>query len=395
MFNDTPLIIAEDADTLAEVTARLEKAPVIGVDTESDSFYSYQEKVCLIQFSDMHGDYIVDPLKVEDLSPLARVMESKDTVKVFHGGDYDIVCLRRDYDWSIHNVFDTLIAAQLLGLDRLGLADLIGRFYGHYIDKKYQRYDWSRRPLEEDHFDYARGDTHWLISLREILLTRLRRMGRIAHSEEECLLLEQREWAGRAFDPDGYLRIKGSARLDDHQKRVLRRLYLYRDEQARKQNRPTFKVLPDGALISVATRLPTNEHELNKVFTKQVAMKRRHGDYLIEAVVSGLEDTFKVPAPKKKTKKQSSTPARISGRAAERAMAELKEWRNALCERDPRFTPFNVASNSTLKAIANFRPTNLEELAQIKDVRAWQVRDHGVQILAVLDEHESGSARTR
>ena len=390
MFNDTPLIIIEDAQALNDVARRLENSKVIGVDTESDSFYSYQEKVCFFKFSDANEYYIVDPLKVPDLSPLEAVMSSPDTVKVFHGGDYDIVCLKRDYGFQSHNVFDTLIAAQLLGLPRLGLADLIGRFYGHTIDKKYQRHDWSRRPLHDEHLEYARGDTHWLLSLRELLTLRLRRAGRLSHAKEECSLLEKREWAGRTFDPDGYLRIKGNAGLQPRQMRVLRRLYLYRDAQAKRSNRPTFKVIPDHALVSVAKHLPESESDLNRVFRKQAAMKRRYGQGMVEAVQAGLDDDFPIPKTSKAKRprgRKSSTPSRISGRAAEKALLELKAWRNRLIESDPAITPFNVASNSVLKAIASYRPTSLKELGEIEDVRRWQVRDHGEQILEILDQH--------
>src|SRR5690606_8131217 len=127
----------------------------------------------------------------------------------------------------------------------LGLADLIGRYFGWEIDKQYQRHNWAARPLLPEHLDYARGDTHWLLALREILRRDLIKSGRIGHLEEECRILEKREWAGRTFDEDGWMRIKGSNQLDDTSKRILKYLYLYRDSEARASDRPTFKVIPD------------------------------------------------------------------------------------------------------------------------------------------------------
>ena len=189
MFDLTPLVHVTDPEALADVANTLAEARVIGVDTESDSFYSYQERVCLIQLSDAHADYIIDPLAVEDLSALAPIMANPDIVKVLHGADYDIVCLRRDFSFAFVNVFDTLIASQLLGFERIGLADLIGRFFGHEIDKQYQRHDWSRRPLLPEHIEYARGDTHFLLALREIMERKLTHAGRSRHMEEECALV--------------------------------------------------------------------------------------------------------------------------------------------------------------------------------------------------------------
>ena len=197
--------------TLEQVAEKLATADAIGVDTESDSFYSYREKVCLLQISDLENDYIIDPLTCDDLSVLAPIMADERITKIFHGADYDVVSLKRDYDWKIHNIFDTMVSAQLLGMPKLGLADLIHRFFGIEIEKKYQRHDWSRRPLEPEHIEYARGDSHWLPALRRILTRNLRLRQRLAHVREECTLLEQRTWTPRPFDDNGYLYIKGAS----------------------------------------------------------------------------------------------------------------------------------------------------------------------------------------
>ena len=384
MFGETPLLMIEDQEGLNDLAQRLSSAPVIGVDTESDSFYSYREKVCLIQLSDLQQDYIVDPLSIEDLSPLAEVLSDASVVKVLHGADYDVVCLKRDFDFHIRGLFDTLIAAQILGMPRIGLADLIEHFFGHEIDKQYQRHDWSRRPLLPDHLDYARGDTHFLLALRELLSRRLEARGRMRHMREECALQEQREWVGKPFDPDGYLRVKGSDKLDDSGKRILKRLYGYRDDTAKKLNRPVFKIMPDQVLVQVAQHKPTSLKALDKLFSSKSAMKRRHGKSLVKAVVDGSKDSFKIPRASKARKKPSGPKPRLTGRAAERALQELKAWRNRLIEKE-HLTPFTVASNGTLKAIAAQRPRTTDELARVPDVRAWQVEDFGPQILEVLN----------
>ena len=157
LFGDTELWFVDTPELLAEMVSELQDATVIGVDTESDSFHHYKEKVCLIQFSDHKRDYIVDPLRVPDLESLAPFFSDPDVVKIFHGADYDIVCLNRDFGFTFKNIFDTMIAAQMAGMPRIGLADLIDRYFGITIDKQYQRHDWARRPLQDEHIQYARG----------------------------------------------------------------------------------------------------------------------------------------------------------------------------------------------------------------------------------------------
>ena len=186
MFKLTPLIMVEDQQTLVEVARSLLDQPAISVDTEADSLHHYQEKVCLIQISDHTRDIIVDPLQVPDLSPLAEVFSNPAMVKIFHGADYDVVSLKRDHGFETRNIFDTMLACQFLGFPRIGLADLINRFFGIEIDKRYQRHDWAQRPLMPEHLDYARGDTHWLLALREILTYKLEKVGRLEHVLEEC-----------------------------------------------------------------------------------------------------------------------------------------------------------------------------------------------------------------
>jgi len=390
MFSDTPLVMVEDSDALASMVERLSNAPIIGIDTESDSFYAYQEKVCLIQLSDADQDYIVDPLGLKDLSSLGPILANPEIVKILHGADYDIVCLKRDFGFQFSGVFDTLVAAQLLGLPRIGLGDLIGRYFGHDIDKQYQRHNWALRPLRQEHLDYARGDTHWLLALREILMRRLRSEDRVRHLEEECALLEQREWQGRTFDEHGYLKVKRANTLDEDGLRVLRRVWMYRESEAKRMNRPTFKVIPDDVLLRLAAKRPTTQRQLDDLFSAKSALKRRHGAKLLQAVGVGLEDDIKIPKPRKKKKsakkdRKNGPRPRLTGRTAERALAELKDWRNKIIHGDSRLNPFTVASNTTLRSIARMRPRTLDELGEVPDVRAWQVVDFGDQILEILD----------
>ncbi len=387
MFDETPLVLVDTKELLQEMADRLGRSKVIGVDTESDSFHHYQEKVCLLQFSDLEGDIIVDPLAVDnDLTPLAKVFADPNVVKIFHGADYDIVCLKRDYAFEIRNLFDTMVASQQLGVGRIGLADLIGEFFGVDIDKKFQRHDWASRPLYPEHIEYARGDTHWLLALREILTRRLVKANRLARVVEECRILESREWEGRRFDPDGWTRMKTrGVKLDDDGRRVLRHLWRYRDAQAKQLDRPAFKVIPDEVLVEVADARPESDADLEKLFPRsKSAMKRRHGPEFLKAVATGLDDDMPLPVPG--AKRAKGPRPRLAGRAADLAFEALKAWRNDLVAADPKLNPLAVASNGVLKNIAKMRPYDLIEMAAVPDIRVWQVEAHGETLLAVLEK---------
>ncbi len=389
MFDDTSLVLVEDQERLAEVVRILEREPAIALDTESDSSHSYQEKVCLLQISDRTTDYLVDPLRVPDLSLLGPILADRSITKVLHGADYDIVCLKRDFGFRVRGLFDTLIAAQLLGTERIGLAGLVGHWFGVDLDKKFQRHNWALRPLLDEHIDYARGDTHFLLALREILSRKLRASGRMRHLREECRILERREWGGKGFDPEGWHDLRQAGSLDEEGRRVLRRLYHYRDRQARRLDRPAFKVMPEDMLVALARTRPASESAMDAVIDRRSALRRRHGKLLLVEIAEALADTTRLPERKRKrapSPRREGPRPRLQGRQVDRVLAELKTWRNQVLARDPSMTPSTVASNATLRWIAQVRPTNLAELEEVPEVRRWQVADFGPELIDLLDK---------
>lgn len=379
MFGKTPLVMVEDDAALAAMVSAVRGAPVIGVDTEADSFHSYQEKVCLVQLSDLETDYIVDPLSIEDMTPIGELMADPNTVKVLHGADYDIVSMKRDFGCEFTNVFDTMISAQFLGFERVGLADLIRKFFGHTIDKKYQRHDWSKRPLLGEHLDYARGDTHWLPALRELLNIHLRRAGRIEAVAEECELVSRRVWQGRTQTEADFLRVKGAKTLEEADQRVLRAVWAYRDGEAKAANRPSFKLIPDPFLLTLARSKPTTDEEMGRLARKGSSMLRRHGAALLRAVADGVADDAPIPAVPKTQRSRSVR----SGPGVDRYLVPLKEWRNTKVKTSG-VAPVAVANNTLLKEISRIAPTDLESLEQVPGIRQWQVRDFGPELLEVV-----------
>ena len=157
-----PPILVADEDSLDRLVRDLASHPVVAVDTESNSLHAYRERVCLIQFSTPAADFIVDPIRLPDLSPLAPFFANPSQQKVFHAAEYDLICLRRDYQFEFTNIFDTMSAARTLGWPQVGLAAILDTHFGVKLNKKYQRADWRRRPLTPEQLDYARLDTHYL-----------------------------------------------------------------------------------------------------------------------------------------------------------------------------------------------------------------------------------------
>jgi ribonuclease D len=379
MFGDTPLVLVETNDDLLRCVEQLGRSTVIGVDTESDSFHHYREKVCLVQISDQHTDFVIDPLRVPDMAPLGEVFANRDICKVFHGADYDVVCLKRDFGVKMHNIFDTMISAQFLALPRVGLADLIYTWWGWHLDKKWQRHDWAARPLLDEHLDYARGDSHWLPTLRDLFLRRLEKAGQLAPVLEECAVLEAREWVRPRHDPADFYRVKGSRQMDEVAQRALRAVYRFRDTEAERQDRPAFKVLPEDILYELAVSRPLTMEALNETFRRGAPFIRRYGEGLVAALNAGVVSTDELPAAGEVRKREPG----LRGPRAERLMNALKDWRNDVVRRTG-LPPIAVASNGVLKELTRVAPRTVEELATVPDLRNWQGEQYGSDWIAIV-----------
>ncbi len=380
MFGDTPLVLVETHDDLLRCVEQLGRARVIGVDTESDSFHHYREKVCLVQISDQHTDFVIDPLRVPDMGPLGEVFANRNICKVFHGADYDVVCLKRDFGVKMVNIFDTMISAQFLALPRVGLADLIHTWWGWHLDKKWQRHDWASRPLLPEHLDYARGDSHWLPTLRDLFLRRLQQVGQLAPVLEECEVLESREWVRPRHDPADFYRVKGSRQLDELGQRALRAVYRFRDTEAERQDRPAFKVLPEEILYELAVSRPQSMEALNETFRRGAPFIRRYGEGIVAALREGVTSTDPLPTVADAPKREPG----LRGPRAERLMNSLKDWRNAVVQRTG-LPPIAVASNGVLKELTRVAPRTVEGLSEVPELRRWQAAQYGGEWVELIN----------
>ena len=271
-----------DLDALAQ---DLLSEKVLAFDTEADSFYHYFDKTCLVQVATREQIYLIDPLACggpAELSPLGPIFASPDIEKIFHAAEYDIFVLKRDCGFEFANLFDTMVSAQLLGYPSLGLAGLAERHFRVNLPKEQQRSDWSHRPLSPRQLSYAAADVLYLIPMVEILKKELRKAKRSRWAQEEFEALTLRKWPERAFDPLGYLRIKGARKLDLKALSILRELFLVREKRASEIDRPPFKVLGNRTLLEIAEKPPKKLADLSNIRGITDLILRRLGREVME-----------------------------------------------------------------------------------------------------------------
>jgi len=260
-----PVVVIEEPAAFQRLIEQLRQARHIAIDTESNSFYAYYERVCLIQISTPEDDFIIDPLALGDLSGLQDALADPAIEKVFHAAPNDILGLKRDFHFTFHNLFDTAVACKLLGYKQLGLARILQQHFAVTLNKKWQRCDWGRRPLSEDQLDYARLDTHHLLALRHLLAQDLVALDLWESVKEASERTGEQEVQQKIFHPEGFIQIRGARSLDPVGKSVLRALYLYRDYEAKRRNRAPFRVLSDETLVRLAAIRPKSLDDFVKI----------------------------------------------------------------------------------------------------------------------------------
>jgi ribonuclease D len=368
----TPPRLIQSEQELADVLPELASTPHLAVDTESNSLYAYQEQVCLIQFSTPDQDLLIDPLSIPDLSSLASVFSDVSVEKILHGAEYDVICLARDFNFLLQNLFDTRTACRTLGYKRSGLGDLIEDIIGVTINKRFQRANWGQRPLPRKMLDYARLDTHYLIPLRERLTEQLLEADRW----QEFYELSQRKTTPlsqeNGFDPDGFWRISNARRLKPQQRAVLRELYLLRDHIAREIDRPTFKVVPDHALIAMAKAAPGSKESLHDIKGVSSRWIRQYGDDLLQAVRAGK----KAKPPEKPSYQGMSD-------ASHERFDTLRNWRKTTA-RKHKVESDLILPRDLMETLANEAPTDKEELRRLMTPLEWRFQQFGDDILKIL-----------
>jgi ribonuclease D len=374
-------------DTAATVDAFFDGiagTTVLALDTEGASFHRFVDRIYLLQLSTREKTAIVDPIPIGRPAGFGRLLEDPKVEIVFHDADYDLRLLHQDYGWHARHIFDTRVAAQLLGIRAFGLAALLERYFGVKLDKKHQRADWSMRPLPQGMLDYAAQDTIHLLELRDRLHADLERAGRWDWAREEFALLEGTHWPDE--DPAAtFLRVKGARDLTRRELAILRELVPWRDGVARVLDRATFRVVGNEQLLEAARVKPATRDALVSIKGMPRGMIESRGDEILAAVQRGLavaeSDLPRYP----KTPRWDRDPdfdARTSA---------LKTVRDAAAERLD-LDPGVLCARDRLEAVARKNPSTRAELEAIPDLRRWQVAELGEDFLKALAPHRKAKS---
>jgi ribonuclease D len=281
--------VIDTNEKLAAFLPVVQSAAWLAIDTEADSLHAYPEKVCLIQISTVTHDELIDPLAEVNLDPLLDALNAHELI--FHAADYDLRLLRKHHEFTPSAIFDTMLAARLLGERQFGLSHLVGKFLGVTLDKGSQKADWARRPLTEKMETYARNDTHHLKPLADKLKSELVAKNRLAWHQESCARLIIDCSHPITVDEETVWRIKGSTFLDRGGLAVLRELWHWREREAIAANRPPFFVLAHETLIAISAAAAAHNPYENLIPPR---MHPRRKETLLEAIRAALT----VPPPK-------------------------------------------------------------------------------------------------
>jgi ribonuclease D len=345
----------------------------LALDTESDSLYRYFYKVCMIQVSTGTIDYLLDPLRLPDLRPLGQFLADPSIQKVFHAAENDVLLLKRDFKFSFDNIFDTMLAARILGRRGVGLAALLREHFGVELDKRVQLTDWGHRPLTGQQLSYARLDSRFLLPLCDLLTEELHAKRRWREAHEAFADLPDLQFVEKPFDPEGFWRSKEVRDLRPSEIAIFRELYLWRDQQARTLDQPPFKVMSDQMLFILSQEQP---HSLDSL-PLNPNQTRRFGTAILAAIARGRVAPVPQP-PARRTNGEGRPDPEVAAR-----YDRLRAWRTKRAT--ARGVDLDVIlNNETLMAVARACPTDMDALTALGVMRSWKLAEYGPELLAIV-----------
>jgi ribonuclease D len=385
--NAASFVYLDTVAALEQFTQGIAGVKELALDTEGASFHRFVDRIYLMQLSTRDKHAVIDPIPIGKPSGLGKLLEDPSVEVVFHDADYDLRLLEQDYGWKIKHIFDTRIAAQLLGYTAFGLAALLERFFGVKLDKKHQRADWSMRPLTADMLDYAAQDTRYLLELKDKMSAELESMGRMGWASEEFALLEGTRWADE--DPAlSFLKLKGARDLTRRELAVLRELVPWREGVARQMDRATFRVLGNEQLFDIARTQPQARDALAKIKGMPRGILEQRGGELLDAVRRGLAVAeTELPKFPKATRwdRDPEFDTRVSAlkTARDEAAKRLALDPGVLCSRD------------RMEAVARRNPATVDELMEVTELRRWQANELGQAFVNALEPHRKSGAEKK
>jgi ribonuclease D len=376
----TPVYL-DTSQTVDAFLTSIANARILALDTEGASFHRFVDRIYLLQLSTREQTAIIDPIPIGTPALLGNLLEDRDVEVVFHDADYDLRLLQQDYRWHVRNIFDTRVAAQLLGIRAFGLAALLERYFGVKLDKKHQRADWSMRPLPQGMLDYAAQDTIHLLELRDRLKHDLEHAGRWDWAREEFALLEGTKW-GDDDSANAFLRIKGARDLTRRELAVLRELVPWRDAIARQLDRATFRVVGNEQLLDVARQQPATREVLAAIKGMPRALLEARGNEVLDAIKRGLAvPDAELPRFPKAARwdRDPEFDVRVS------ALKTVRDETATRLDLDPGV----LCARDRLEAVARKNPKTHDELETIAVLRQWQRAVLGENFLKALEHHRA------
>ena len=372
--------------------AFLQDQPLIAVDTESDSLYRYHPRVCLIQISACVGsadglptpadpiptvDYLLDPLKFHRLLPLGELLADPAVEVIFHAAENDVRLLERDFHFRCANVYDTQLAARILGRNGVGLAAILQDEFGVISDKSMQRTDWGRRPLTAQQMTYAQIDTHYLPVIRQRQMVKLKEADRWEEAQEGFAALAALRYEEPTQERT-FWRMKQTREIEREDLGLLEELWSWREITAERTDRPPFKVLADTVLGELAQRKPSSLAELSEINGFNDRQVSRLGQEVLEAVRLGqTRPTPTFPEP-------SVRPEQLLSNKERARYDALRQWRTEVST-ERGVDPDIVFNNDTLLQIATKQPNSIEALREIAAIGPWKAGAYGAAVLALVN----------
>ena len=368
--------IIDTASGLENVALLLKKEKIVAIDLEADSMFHFKEKVCLVQIATKRINVIIDTLQIKDLSLLKPFFANRDIKKIFHGADYDVRSLYRDFRIKINNLFDTQIACMFSGIKGTGLDAVLQQRFKIKLDKRFQKKDWSKRPLPDEMIEYAACDAIYLLPLAVILEKELAEKGRLSWVYEECAILSKVRPPALNSDPL-YLKFKGSGRLNRRCLAVLEYLLWSRRNIAKKKDKPLFKIFSNNSMIKLAEAKPANLQRLKKSNALSARQIDMYGNVLVEAINNALN------LPENKLPVYPRTKAYVEKPEVTERIKALKTWRDkkaTILEINPSL----VLTKAMINTLAIYNPLDKSDMDRIKELKNWQKKEFGEDITAGL-----------
>lgn len=384
-------VLVDNETAFRRMMGVLEKRRRFAVDTESDSLFSYYPKVCLLQITVPASggedgeqpdemdvlDYLVDTLRYQALEPLGRQLARPEAEVIMHAAENDLLLLEREFGFSIANVFDTQLAARILGWQHAGLAAILEECFGAVSDKRMQRTNWSKRPLTPEQIAYAQMDTHYLFALRRKLAAELKAADRWEEAQDAFALLVQTDYSEKEPPERNIWQMKETRSVPRKNTGVLEALWEWREAEAQRRNVPPFKVLRNRVLTQLAESQPATEGELARTPGLGAGDVRRYGAQLLAAIAEGRKRPLPdLPAP-------TLRPEQMLDRKVLNRYDALRKWRTRTAEAR-NVAPEIVLANGALLEIAKRRPRTQADLLDFREIGPWKAKTYGPAILEIV-----------